>query len=60
MFSEVLQRAFAKTEKTESGIFILRFVSEDYFIARVLSTTGNFGRDELRQAELLLQKELAF
>ena len=46
---------------TESGIFILRFVSEDYFIAIVLSVSGNFGRAryELRRAELLLEKELA-
>ena len=46
---------------SESGIFILRFVSEDYFIAMVLSPEGNFGRGrfELRRAELLLEKELA-
>lgn len=45
----------------EGGIFILRFVSEDYFIAAVLSPDGNFGRAryELRRAELLLEKELA-
>lgn len=45
----------------EGGIFILRFVSEDYFIAAVLSPEGNFGRAryELRRAELLLEKELA-
>lgn len=49
------------TLTTESGIFILRFVSEDYFIAMVISVAGNFGRGryELRRAELLLQKELA-
>lgn len=45
---------------TESGIFILRFVNDDYFIALVLSPEGNFGRGryELRRAELLLEKEL--
>lgn len=44
----------------ESGIFILRFVSEDYFVAMVISPDGNFGRGryELRRAELLLEKEL--
>jgi predicted regulator of Ras-like GTPase activity (Roadblock/LC7/MglB family) len=45
----------------ESGIFIFRFVSEDYFIAMVLKPEGNFGRGryELKRAELLLEKELA-
>lgn len=45
---------------SDTGIFILRFVSEDYFIAMVLSPEGNFGRGrfELRRAELLLEKEL--
>lgn len=43
----------------ESGIFILRFISEDYFIAMILSPEGSFGRGryELRRAELLLEKE---
>lgn len=43
----------------ESGIFILRFIGEDYFIAMILSPDGNFGRGryELRRAELLLEKE---
>lgn len=46
----------------ETGIFILRFVSDDYFVALVLSPDGNFGRGryELRCAELLLEKELVF
>lgn len=45
----------------EGGIFILRFVSEDYFIAAILAPEGNFGRAryELRRAELLLENELA-
>ncbi len=48
------------TLSSESGIFILRFVSEDYFVAMVISPEGNFGRGryELRRAELLLEKEL--
>ncbi|MGI8468117.1 MAG: roadblock/LC7 domain-containing protein [Pyrinomonadaceae bacterium] len=43
----------------ESGIFILRFIGEDYFIAMILSPEGNFGRGryELRRSELLLEKE---
>ena len=43
----------------ESGIFILRFIGEDYFIVMILSPDGNFGRGryELRRAELLLEKE---
>lgn len=46
----------------ESGIFILRFVNRDYFIALILSPEGNFGRGryELNRAGLLLEKELAF
>lgn len=45
----------------ESGIFILRFVSDDYFVAVVLNHDGYFGqgRFELRRAELLLENELA-
>lgn len=48
------------TLTSESSIFILRFVSDDYFIAMILSPEGNFGRGryELRRAELLLEKEL--
>jgi predicted regulator of Ras-like GTPase activity (Roadblock/LC7/MglB family) len=44
---------------SDSGTFILRFVGEEYFIAMVLSSEGNFGRGrfELRKAELLLEKE---
>ena len=45
---------------TESAVFILRFVGEDYFVAMVLSHEGNFGRGryQLRRAEFLLEKEL--
>lgn len=45
----------------EKGIFIIRFLSEYYFIALILSPEGNFGRGrfELRCAELLLEKEFA-
>lgn len=48
------------TLTSESGICILRFVNDDYFIAMVLSPNGNFGRGryELRRAALLLEKEL--
>lgn len=48
------------TVSTENEQFIMRLVSEDYFLAMILSTDGNFGRAryELRRAELLLQKEL--
>ena len=54
-----LGRLYETVLTTESGIFILRFVTEDYFIAMVLSPEGNFGRVryELRRAELLLEKE---
>lgn len=47
------------TLSSESGIFIMRFVSKDYFIALIMSPEGNFGRGryELRRAELLLEKE---
>lgn len=43
----------------ESGVFILRFIGDEYFIAMILSPEGNFGRGrfELRRAELLLEKE---
>lgn len=45
---------------SENGIFILRFVNDDYFIAMITSPDGNFGRGryELRRAALLLEKEL--
>jgi predicted regulator of Ras-like GTPase activity (Roadblock/LC7/MglB family) len=47
------------TISNKYGIFILHLVSEDYFLAMVLSADGNFGRGryELRKAELLLEKE---
>lgn len=43
----------------ESGVYILRFVGDEYFIAMILTPDGNFGRGryELRRAELLLEKE---
>ena len=49
------------TFSSESGVFLLRFVSRDYFIAAVLAPNGSFGRAryELSRAELLLKKELA-
>lgn len=47
------------TLSSDSGIFILRFITEEYFIAIVLKPAGNFGRAryELQKAELLLEKE---
>lgn len=47
------------TISTENEIFILRLVSEDYFLAMILSAEGNFGRGryQLRRAELLLENE---
>jgi predicted regulator of Ras-like GTPase activity (Roadblock/LC7/MglB family) len=54
-----LGKLFEVVLTSESGIFILRFIGEEYFIAMVLSAEGNFGRGryELRRAELLLEKE---
>lgn len=49
------------TVSTERRVFLLRFVSEDYFLAMILSAEGAFGRGryEMRRAELLLKNELA-
>lgn len=49
------------TVSSDHRVFILRLVSEDYFLAMVLDAEGNFGRGryELRRAELLLKNELA-
>ncbi len=48
------------TISTDREMFIIRIVSEDYFLAMILSVEGNFGRGrfELRRAELLLENEL--
>jgi predicted regulator of Ras-like GTPase activity (Roadblock/LC7/MglB family) len=48
------------TVSSENRIFLLRLVSEDYFLAMVLAADGNFGRGryEMRRAELLLKNEL--
>lgn len=48
------------TFSTQSAVFILRFVGQDYFLAMALSPEGNFGRGryELLCAGLLLEKEL--
>ncbi len=47
------------TVTNEDELFILRLVSDDYFLAMILSNEGNFGRGryELRRAELLLENE---
>lgn len=54
-----LGKLYEVTLSGESGIFILRFIGDEYFIAMILSPEGNFGRGrfELRRAELLLEKE---
>jgi predicted regulator of Ras-like GTPase activity (Roadblock/LC7/MglB family) len=46
----------------DESVFIMRLVSPDYYLAMALRTDGNFGRGryELRCAEMLLAKELAF
>ena len=48
------------TMSTENELFIMRLVTEDYFLAMILSNDGNFGRGrfEMRRAELLLENEL--
>jgi predicted regulator of Ras-like GTPase activity (Roadblock/LC7/MglB family) len=45
---------------SDTRTFLFRFVSEDYFLAMILTTEGNTGRGryELRRAELLLKNEL--
>ncbi len=44
---------------SEKGIFIMRLVSAEYFIAMILRADGNFGRGryELQRAEIILEKE---
>jgi len=48
------------TVSSENLIFVLHSVGEDYFLASILKTDGNFGcgRYRLRRAELLLRDEL--
>ena len=48
------------TVSSDTLVFLLRFVSEDYFLAMILSAEGNTGRGryEMRRAELLLKNEL--
>ena len=47
------------TVTSRNGIFILRLLSNDYYLALIMSPDGNFGRGryELRRAELLLERE---
>jgi predicted regulator of Ras-like GTPase activity (Roadblock/LC7/MglB family) len=47
------------TVSNENDLFIMRLISDEYFLAMILSTEGNFGRGryELRRAELLLENE---
>lgn len=55
-FGELLEM----TVSSEKAIFVLHSVGEDYFLAMILQSDGNFGRGryELRRAELLLSDEL--
>jgi predicted regulator of Ras-like GTPase activity (Roadblock/LC7/MglB family) len=48
------------TVSSDTRVFLLHFVSEDYFLAMILTAQGAFGRGryELRRAELLLKNEL--
>lgn len=53
------------TEMTISGknkAFIVRLMSDEYFIAMILASDGSFGRGryELVRAGLLLEREFAF
>jgi predicted regulator of Ras-like GTPase activity (Roadblock/LC7/MglB family) len=43
----------------EKGIFLMRLLNDDYFVALVLEPNGNIGRGryELQLAELLLEQE---
>jgi predicted regulator of Ras-like GTPase activity (Roadblock/LC7/MglB family) len=49
------------TVSSENRIFILHLASQDYFLAMVPESQGNYGRGryEMRRAELLLKNELA-
>lgn len=57
-----LGRLLEATLTSESGTLIMRFISNEYFIAMMLRPDGNFGRGrfELKRAELKLEKELVF
>ncbi|MCU0239160.1 MAG: hypothetical protein MUC29_06940 [Pyrinomonadaceae bacterium] len=43
----------------ENGIYLMRLINDDYFVAMVMNPNGNFGRGryELQLAELLLEQE---
>ena len=58
----LLDRLRELTISGDEATFIMRLVSSDYYLAMVLQTDGNFGRGryELRCAEMILAKELAF
>lgn len=45
----------------ENAYFVMRLINQDYFLILVLHPEGNYGRGryELRQAELILEKEFA-
>lgn len=43
----------------DSGIYLMRLINDDYFVAMVLQPDGNIGRGryELQRAELVLEHE---
>lgn len=43
----------------ENGIYLMRLINDDYFVAMVLQPNGNIGRGryELQRAELVLEHE---
>lgn len=43
----------------DSGIYLMRLINDDYFVAMVLQPNGNIGRGryELQRAELILEHE---
>jgi predicted regulator of Ras-like GTPase activity (Roadblock/LC7/MglB family) len=49
------------TVSNNDAIFILRLLGEEYFLALIMSSGGNFGRGryELRRAELRMEHEFA-
>lgn len=46
----------------ETGIFLMRLINDDYFVAMILEPDGNIGRGryELQRAELVLEHEFVF
>jgi hypothetical protein len=46
----------------DSGIYLMRLINDDYFVAMILQPDGNIGRGryELQLAELVLEQEFVF